>query len=153
MKLTLWTAALVFSMAKADETCPWLNAATAGGILGGDVAVRMEHLNQEDENCEFTRRAGSAASTLRIEVATTKAPAREFAARTAQCVSKQVPLRAIGNEAVACSASGETAEQVVGRVRDRVFVVRIGTTDAAASRDSLREKARMVAEQVAGFLF
>jgi len=54
-----------------------------------------------------------------------------------------VPLKAIGTEALACR--GETGEQVVGRVRDRAFLVRITTND--------REKVRKVAEMVAGSMF
>jgi hypothetical protein len=54
-----------------------------------------------------------------------------------------VPLKAIGSEALACR--GEAGEQVVGRVRDRAFLVRITTND--------REKVRKVAEMVAGSMF
>ena len=55
-------------------------------------------------------------------------PARDdLAAYKAGCVPPLEPLRAIGNEAVNCginSTSGETAEQVVGRVRKQAFLVR-----------------------------
>jgi len=54
-----------------------------------------------------------------------------------------VPLKAIGSEALACR--GEAGEQVVGRVRDRAFLVRITAND--------REKVRKVAEMVAGSMF
>jgi hypothetical protein len=62
-----------------------------------------------------------------------------------------VPLKAIGNEALACS--DDHAELVVGRVRDRAFLVRLGTNDHSTQPSALREKARRVAEQVAGILF
>jgi hypothetical protein len=41
----------------------------------------------------------------------------------------------------------------VGRVRDRVFLIRIGTNDRSAQPAELRDKARKIAEQVAGILF
>jgi len=65
-------------------------------------------------------------------------------------------MKAIGNQAQACTYQGHSgwmAEQVVGRVRDQAFLVRISTHDASASPKILREKARKVAEQVAGILF
>ncbi len=65
-------------------------------------------------------------------------------------------LKAIGNEAPACPYQGKQgwiAEQVVGRVRDQAFLVRMGSDDPSADAKVLREKARDVAEQVAGFLF
>jgi hypothetical protein len=42
---------------------------------------------------------------------------------------------------------------VVGRVRNRAFIVLLSTSDSSMTQSSLREKARRVAEQVAGNLF
>lgn len=86
---------------------------------------------------------------MRIEVGPTNAP-------HAQCASPAEQLSAIGNEARACAYQGKPgwiAEQVVGRVRDQAFLVRISTKDQSAAPKVLREKARKVAEQVAGILF
>jgi hypothetical protein len=47
----------------------------------------------------------------------------------------------------------EVSEQVIGRVRDRAFTIRVTSTARDADRDALRSKAKRVAEQVAGFLF
>jgi hypothetical protein len=55
-----------------------------------------------------------------------------------------------------CSLDGkkrEVSEQVIGRVRDRAFTVRITFNVDGKNRDVMREKAKRVAEQVAGFLF
>jgi hypothetical protein len=145
------------AMAGAAERCPWLNAATAGGVLGGAVTeVTVERAKSgDDASCGFVRHDGAAVSELRIETETMRDPARDFAAyAAARCHSTAMPLKAIGNQAVACSGEGgdgRIAELVVGRVRDRAFLVRIGAI--AASPDVLREKARKVAEQVAGILF
>ena len=146
----LLTAALLPLICAAEEKCPWLNAATAAGVLGGTVKTSITQ-----SACEFVRRDGSTESALRIEVETMVAP-REFASRAAQCGSGAEALKAIGNEAVACSHSekkGQMAEQVVGRVRNQAFLVRVSSDDRAAAASALREKARKVAEQVAGFLF
>jgi hypothetical protein len=73
-----------------------------------------------------------------------------------KCNSKPVALNAIGNEAMSCSIdaeNGQHAEQVAGRVRDRVFLIMVRTADASPGQSVLREKARGVAELVAGNLF
>jgi len=141
------------SILGAAETCPWLNAATAGGFLGGPVteATVNRAKTGDDATCDFIRHDGSLTLELRIEVETMPSPAKDFASHTARCHSPAVPLKAVGNEALACS--DENGEQIVGRVRDRAFLVRIATSDRSAQRSALRDKVRKIAEQVAGFLF
>lgn len=139
-------------------SCPWLNAATAGGFLGGTVttATARPAKSGDDVNCDFIRLAGSVTLEIRIETHTMPSPSKDFAAFAAHCRDAAVPLRAIGNEALACSdkaGDGGVAEQVVGRVRERAFRVRISSSDHTAQPDILREKARKIAEQVAGILF
>ena len=147
MTATWGIAALIISlpaMAAAEERCPWLNAATAGGVLGGAVQVTVT-----GASCEFISKANGHGASLQIEVTAVSAP-------HAQCGSDAEPLKAIGNQAVACSYQGKpgwTAEQVVGTVRDQAFVVRLGSNDPSAAAKTLSEKARKVAEQVAGILF
>jgi len=143
---------LLPTIAAAAEVCPWLNAATAGGVLGGTVAVTVARAKTgDDANCIFIRHDGSLALELRIEVETMLSPAKDFPTYTARCHSASVALKAIGNEALTCSDGH--AELVVGRVRDRAFLVRISTSDHSAQAGTLREGARKVAEQVAGILF
>ncbi len=142
----------------AKEPCPWLNEATAAGFLDGSVTSIVTHSNKnkDDANCDFTLRDRSVTTILRIEVETMSAPRDDFASYLARCGSHAAPLKAIGNEAVACGLDGkkkQVSEQVVGRVRDRAFTVRITSTAESSARSVLREKARKVAEQVAGFLF
>lgn len=145
--LALATAA---SLASAAETgCPWMNAATAGGVLGGGVTETVTK-NHDDADCEFAR----GGKKLSIEVKTMGDPAKEFPAYLARCGKHANPLRAIGNEAVACmvkDAGGRPAGQVVGRVRTRAFVVRV--SGGGLSQAELTGKATDVAEQVAGNLF
>jgi hypothetical protein len=142
----LATAGVVLAhICGAAEACPWMNAATAGGIIGNPV-----EMNATKTSCEFIHRAGSRVYELVIQVEASGS------ARLTRCGSARVELKAIGNEAVACGfdgGEGKIAEQVVGRVRDQAFVIRISTNDRSAERAVLREKARKAAEQVAGNLF
>jgi hypothetical protein len=110
----------------------------------------------DDASCEFVRDEGSLVVELRIEVETMASPPKGFASYAARCHSPTVPLKAIGNEVFACTAELDErhlAEQVIGRVRNRVFLVRISTNERSLQPGVLRDKARKVAEQVAGILF
>jgi hypothetical protein len=143
---------------RAAEMCPWLNAATAGGALGGAVSmtVTRRDSNKDDANCDFVRKQGAVMYELRIEVQTMGEAVKEFPSYKAQCGSDATQLKAIGNEAVACSLddkNGHRSALVVSRVRDRAFVIRVITTDSAMTAAALSEKARSMAEQVAGNLF
>jgi hypothetical protein len=132
-------AIFLCAAAAAEGRCPWLNAATASGVLGGSVGVSVT-----STSCEFSR----AGAVLRIEVTAASAPA-------AQCGHGAEPLKGIGNQAFACEYKdkpGWIAEQVVGTVRDQAFVVRISATGRAMG-NSLREKTVRIAGQVAGILF
>lgn len=149
------------AMCQASERCPWLNAATAVGMLNGPVTFTVTHSGQDkqDATCEFVHQEGAVVSRLRIEVQTMKDPGSEFAAYSAKCGQDATPLRAIGNEALVCSLKrqNEFSEQVVSRVRERAFLVSVTSNVTAPERselrDELREKTQKIAEQVAGFLF
>jgi len=150
---------LLPAIGRAAESCPWMNPATAGGLLGGAVTLTVTHenANRDDAACDFIREGGNVISELRIGVQTMDPPRSEYTAHAAECGADTMPLKAIGNEAVVCSPDegngGKRSARVVGRVRNRIFTILVGTTDSAATRDSLREKARAAAEQVAGNLF
>ncbi len=146
----LLAAAWLPLMCAAEEKCPWLNAATAAGVLSGTVTATVTQTT-----CEFIRRDGSIESALRVEVEAIGAPSA-WASLVEQCRSDKVPLKAIGNEAIACTCTekkGQTAEQVVGRVRNQAFLVRITTNSHTATSAAIREQTRKVAEQIAGYLF
>src|SRR5208283_281442 len=116
-RLILIFAICVTAVHAAEPSCPWLNAATAGGVLEGPVHVTATK-NGEDATCEFARQ--NSPEKLRIEVVTMGAARAELAAYKAQCSAPVTPLRSIGSDAVACrieAKAGEAAEQVVGRVR------------------------------------
>ena len=143
----------------AEVPCPWLNLATAGGVLGGEVQSSTVAVTpQGDGNCRFVRKQASSTFTLSIEVHTMPPPAKTFATYLAQCNGTTLPLTAIGNEAFQCvsrSSSGDGEEQVIGRVRDRAFVLIINAhlIKPSPAKTGLSPETRNVAEQVAGALF
>lgn len=155
-------AAAIPALCQKKDACPWLNSGTAAGFLQGPVVSTVEHTNKakdiDDATCEFVYRHESVVTTLRIEVTTLNPAPAGFSAYTAQCGSNGVPLKAIGNEALACSfdAKGKKrliSEQVVSRVRNRAFIVRISTNAASPDRTALRQQTEEISEQVAGILF
>ncbi|HEY1949694.1 MAG TPA: hypothetical protein VGG97_21970 [Bryobacteraceae bacterium] len=154
-----FAALLLPALGYAQESCPWLNPATAGGALDGAAELTVTHPNANhkgDITCDFTKQRGSITRELRIEVQTITKAGNEYAVALEPCKTQPAVLKAVGNEALTCSldTDKQRAEQVVGRMRDRVFVVQIKTNDTAwAPPDLLREKARTVAEMVAGNLF
>lgn len=146
----------------ASEHCPWLNAATAAGALKGSVTFTVTRpaadktgADKTDATCEFIHREGAVLTSLQIEVETMKDPSREFAVYSAKCGRNATPLRAIGNEALLCTlhSKNQFSEQVVSRVRERAFLVRVSSNGADPERTELLDKSQKIAEQVAGFLF
>ncbi len=143
-------------MSAAEDTCPWLNSATAAGVLGHSVTASVTHpdKDKDDAVCEFTSDA-AVPSVLRIEVKTMANPLADFPTWLAQCGSNGTPVRGIGNQAVACAfgKGPNTSEQLISRVRQRALLVRVTVPKASAPRPPLREQASTVAEMVAGNLF
>jgi hypothetical protein len=187
LRRILLIASLSFPvLCRAQETCLWMNAATAGGVLGGAVTATVSHPKahppkvqtanaqssagplsadpevagyagngMDDSDCTFLRQP-PIAGTLRIQVRTMSTPAKEFASYKARCGPHAIPLRAIGNEAFVCTLdekTGQHSEQVVGRVRERSFVIRLSVKDPSMTQSAIREKAQKAAEIVAGNLF
>jgi hypothetical protein len=164
---------------RAQARCPWLNAATAAGVLGGEVQTSVAapvdpgaskargvamypdqvRMDRFDVPCDFSRKVDSRVYKLSIAVRTMHDPEKDFASVLALCTGSTTPLRGIGNEAVQCiwkDDSHADDEQVIARVRDRAFVLtlhRDATAIAGGSRDGLRDDTRNVAEQIAGSLF
>ena len=139
--------------------CPWLNEPTAGGILGGSVAVTATIRGRDGGVCQFSHQQGTAVHQLTISVELMANTPKEFPTYLEKCPPQSASIPAIGNEAVACSIErngNEYAERVVGRVRDQAFVVTVSTSaknDPSLTQSMRREKANLVAEQVAGILF
>lgn len=122
----------------AGKICPWMNAATASGILGGPVEGVVTK-NGPDGTCAFTRLQSGEKLRIEVGAAVNKSP----------CAAPAQALKAIGNEAESCTVN-PTTEQVVGRVRKQAFLITISAGFPAAE---LHEKILQAAELVTGNLF
>ena len=158
--LVLAALAMTSALCNAQEShCAWLNEATASGAIGGPVTLALETAPEDQTICTFTNlRTARDYSALRIMVQPLKDVNRAVATHESLCTSPPAALKAIGNEAVSCSADVgySRGEQVIGRVRDRLFIVAVSSTmaqDSLMTRPALKEKARLIAEQVSGALF
>jgi hypothetical protein len=146
--------------AHAANNCAWLNEATASGLLGGDaVGESTAPAAGQPATCTFTQNDAGVKRTLRITVEVTPNAHARVSEITQGCGADLSPLKAIGNEATACAADdrkGMMGERVIGRVRDQVFTITIGSTlknDPVLTREALKSRIYTAAEQVAGNLF
>ena len=156
--LLLVFVALQAAICHADTLCPWINKATAFGALGTNEDSPSASVSELTPTvCAFSYQAGNITRELRVTVEQAKDPEHAFNTYKAQCGQQGNPLRAIGNEAVMCPTDKKgQGEQVFGRVRDNVFTIIVSTSaknDPTMPRDTLIEKAGLVAEQVSGNLF
>jgi hypothetical protein len=156
--LLLGLTMLVPTACHGQTKCPWINEATARGILGGDVAVSVNLVHGGGGVCEFSRSLGKTTLRLSVSVDIMADTPAQFPKYLAQCPPKSAPLPAIGNEAVICSLNkgDQYTERVVGRVRDQAFVVSVRSSmadDPFMTQEMRRKKVNLVAEQVAGILF
>ena len=147
------------AVSHATNNCPWLNEATAGGLLGGEAVGTMTAADGQPTVCTFTQQDTGVTRTLRITVEIASEPHVRMSAVAQVCGADALPIKAIGNEALVCTADdrkGGVGERVVGRVRDQVFTSTIASTlrsDPILNRDALKARIYTAAEQVAGNLF
>jgi hypothetical protein len=146
--------------AHAANNCPWLNEATASGLLGGEAVGAFQVASSAQQAiCTFTERIDGATRTLQIRVEAASDSAARLKSLEKSCGPDIAPLAAIGNEAVSCSADDpgkRTAEEAMGRVRDQVFLIQISSTlrkDPILTRDNLITRIHSAAEEVSGNLF
>jgi hypothetical protein len=155
----LGLAMLLPTVCQAQTKCPWMNEATARGILGGPVTLTLNVNDHGDGVCDFSLQHAAAIRHLHISVFSMTDIPKEFPSYLAQCPPRSAALRSIGNEAVFCTSQGRAApdaEKVVGRVRAQAFVVDVSSTvkgDPSMTQEMRREKANLAAELVAGILF
>jgi hypothetical protein len=138
------------AISKAEITCPWLNEATASGILDYPASLKVQNTIDNGINCAFFSRKQSSIDNLQITVYEGKDSSMSLIHYQEHCSSSVRPLKAIGNEAELCSFGGSGGERVVGRVRDRIFIISLRVD---VNRDLLQKKIENVAEQTAGALF
>lgn len=145
----------------AQNNCPWLNVATASGALGAPTTLTLNKISEATTTCVFRSASGSPAENLTISVTVVADPQnaeQDLKTSETRCTSSATPLKAIGNNAVLCTdnAAISHGEQVIGRVRDQIFIISMTTEEApsaGAANDAMAKKVRSIAEQVAGNLF
>jgi hypothetical protein len=136
---------LLPALCPGQTKCPWINEATAGGILGGAVTARVTLTKQGSGVCEFSGHEREMPDELRISVQTMTDIPKQFVSYLAQCPPKSAPLPAIGNEAVICTVTvkgRKYEERVVGRVRDQAFVVAVSSSRRGRSVDDRSDASR-----------
>lgn len=148
------------SACMAKNNCPWINEATASGLLGGDAeGAFTDPMPSQPADCIFTEQDSGVTRTLRITVEQSNNPHQQLSAVGSLCGSNSTPVRAIGNEAMMCSLEGHNSLHgtfMAGRVRDQVFTITLRTTlknDPLLTHDALQAKMHIAAEQVSGNLF
>lgn len=148
------------AVCQMNTGCPWLNVATATGVLRSSERGPMATLAEGSKaECDFTYHDATASRELKITVEEVKDARQAMTAYQGRCGSGVTPLRAIGNEAVTCAVNSKGksyGQQVIGIVRDQIFTVTVTTSakkDPAMPREALEEKSRNISEQVAGALF
>jgi hypothetical protein len=140
--------------------CPWLNVATATGVLRSSEHSPVAILAQGGKAaCDFTYHDPTASRELKITVEEVQDAQQAISAYKARCGSHVTALRGVGNEAVTCAvvSKGKSyGQQVIGVVRDQIFTVTVTTSakkDPVMPREALEERSRNISEQVAGALF
>ncbi len=146
--------------AHAANNCPWMSEATASSLLGGDAAVvYVAATERKPAVCTFTQQTSQGVRSLQLAVQVVGDPQARLAQAESTCGTEPAPLHAIGNEAIFCrgeDGQGQRSEHAVGRVRDQLFSILIGTSvkdDAVLTRDALKARIYTASEQVAGNLF
>ncbi|MFC5861545.1 hypothetical protein ACFPT7_04525 [Acidicapsa dinghuensis] len=145
----------------AANTCPWMNEASASGLLGGNAKGAYIATSQSPTaSCTFTQQAADGTRTLRIVVTRFEDdPHAGFTKRKMACQSEPTPLKAIGNETVVCALNDDSSSEgirAIGRVRDQVFEIMIITSladDPILTESALKSQIKAAAEQVSGNLF
>jgi hypothetical protein len=145
---------------RAANNCPWINEATASGLLGADaVGSYTDQTSTRPAVCAFIQSVSGMTRVLRIAVIETPGFRSLLDKESRACATAAEPLRAIGNEAISCSLDDRRkpyAERVIGRVRDQVFTITLSTTrkdDSILNREERKARVLIAAEQVSGNLF
>lgn len=129
--------------------------------MGVEASLKLEHMGATDTVCTFTPQQGESGAELQITVLTLTNIHEEYKHYAEMCKNDATSMRAVGNEAEECSSRGANnmrVEKVVGRVRNRAFILswtipNPETGPNALSQETVREKMRNLSEQVAGSMF
>jgi hypothetical protein len=145
---------------QAKNNCPWINEATASGLLGGDAVGEFTEASAgQPAICNFIEKDAAVTRTLRITVLVTPDFNAGLRSAAQACGVDSASIQAIGNQALICAADdrkGALGERIVGRVRDQVFTITLSASlkgDLLLTREALKARIYTAAEQVSGNLF
>ena len=159
MVLAAWTAGMAMP-ACAANACPWMNAATASGLLGADAMGNYAAATAaEPANCVFVESGPGVTRTLTITAEPSTYGVGRIHELLRECHGEPSALPAIGNQAEECEVLQPhrlRGKLAVGRVRSQMFSIAIKTTmknDPVLTPEELENRIATAAEQVAGNLF
>lgn len=141
---------------RATAQCPWINTATAGGLLGvrGDLHAIASMVT--GNSCSFEADGSRGMERLLIHVSVLQQSSQLVRLYEKGCSSAPVWLSGIGNEAFACGvrSHAQYTERVAGRVRDQIFEIEFVRRVAGVNAEKkLQALAASAAGQVAGNLY
>lgn len=146
--------------ARAANNCPWMNEATASGLLGGTANGEFQQSSVNNSaTCVFTNRESNITRTLLVRIENSQNATERLQSLKKDCRAAATPLQAIGNEAASCPTRDQRmniSETVIGRVRNQVFLIEISssaTDDPVLNSSTLGNAIHAAAEQVTGNLF
>ncbi len=143
------------ALCEAEDVCPWINAATVIDAPGSSVRSVQSIVAGGGDTCVFHYQKADGFYSVEIAIRTATGSNRDMAAPETRCTSDKITLTGIGNGAVLCGI-GAHGEQVIGRVRDKIFTINVDVKTEHHSTEmtkSLSDRAIMMAAQVAGNLF
>lgn len=150
----------ILPAAGAANLCPWMNEATASGLLGASATgTYAAATGGRPAVCTFVATEPRGTRSLTINVEEVQDAHERMAAVLRECIGEASAVAAIGNEASVCTANERkdpASELLAGRVRNQVFSITIKTTlrnDPTMDQSVLRSKVLIAAEQVSGNLF
>ena len=154
-----WMAGMTLP-AWAANNCPWMNEATASGLLGAEASGNYSDATASlPARCVFSEVGPQGIRALTITVGVDSDASGRIRELLQDCHDKPRAMRAIGNEALTCMVMHPhrvQTEFVAGRVRKQVFSISISSTeknDPVLTPAMLKMKIETAAEQVAGNLF
>ena len=153
--IALAAALFAPSHCMAQSACPWINSATAAGVLEAEVQTSVQGAA---ETCTFKGVKESGPRSLVVETRHIGDRRKTFAKAESRCTSAATPVKGLGNEAFECVADHGRSHgmMMIGRVREKLFVVSVVMPryrDQGTLGASLEDKLAIAAGQVVGNLF
>jgi hypothetical protein len=136
--------------------CPWINKATAGGVLGVHGDRHAIASTVTGNSCSFEVAGSQGMERLLVHVIAFQQSPQLVRLYEKGCTSTPVWLSGIGNEAFACSvrSRAQLSNRVAGRVRDRAFEIElVHRATGVSAEKNLQGLAISAARQVAGNLY